>query len=197
MADAIAFTWSIGEQRLVQQTLLTTERGLSDFRPVWDKFVPNVRRRHSVTFRQQASPFTGAPWPRLSKEYAASKGRSGKITKKRGGGVAQQFRPLLVLSGKLKTAATGKGAFGQIVVMQMRYMEFGVDLGEVYPAVHQKTERIRKDGTPIKRVWLGLKVPDDLIALQAQIVRRITLDQKAAGGGRLKIIRETIGRGSA
>lgn len=185
MADKIAFVWSIGEQRLVRQVLLTTERGLSDYRPVWDKFIPNVRRRHSVTFRQQASPFSGAPWPALEPKYAAWKQK------------VFGAKPILVRTGALKRAASSKGAFGQIVVMQPRYMEFGVDLGEVYPAVHQKTERIRKDGTPIKRVWLGLKAPDDLIALQAQIVRRITLDQKAAGGGRLKIIRETIGRGSA
>jgi len=185
MADQIAFTWSIGEQRLVRQVLITTERGLSDFRPVWDKFIPNIRRRHSVTFRQMASPFSGAPWPALEPKYAEWK-------RKHFGD-----KPILVRTGTLKAAATRKGAFGQVIVMQPRFMEFGVELGEIYPGVHQTTSRFRKDGTPMQRVWLGLKVPDDLIALQSQIVRRITLDQKAAGGGRLKIIRETIGRGSA
>lgn len=142
------FIWPISERTAIRQVLRVHSLGLTDLREVWDRFIPNIRRRHSVTFRQMASPF-GEIWAPLTPRYAAWK--------------LKHFgdKRILERTGALRRAASEKGAPGQFIEMQPLRFVFGVNLGSIYPAVHQAGKK--------RRTWLGLKVPDDLIALQAQI----------------------------
>jgi hypothetical protein len=160
------FDWPVGEQRAVRQVLQVYSMGLKDLREVWDKFIPNIRRRERLTFMSGQSPF-GETWPALSPEYAAQKGRSGGTRKIRGGGVASVFRPILVRTGALRKAASVKGAPGQFIKIDPLAFTFAVsrlsgafDVGRIHQTGGSKMPR---------RTWLGLKLPDDLIALQTQI----------------------------
>lgn len=171
----LTFAWPLGEQKKVYQMVVLNLHGIRDLREVWDKFIPYIRRRHSVTFRQTTSPF-GEPWPALSPEYAKQKRmRFGE-------------RPILVAIGRLKRAASQKGAPGQFFEMRPRDMTFGVTLGTIYPLYHQTTAATRKDGTKIRRSWLGLKMPEDALALKGYVVRYLRALAKKSSA---------IGRGSA
>lgn len=151
------FEWPVGERTAIRQTLVEHNLVLRDLRPIWKRFIPYIRRRHKRTFESQTSPF-GQAWPPLSEPYA---------TRKR---ALYGSKPILVATGTLMKAASRKGAAGQIFTMEPQAMTFGVALGKVYPAVHQRTERARKDGTPIKRIWLGLNTEQDInIGLRAEI----------------------------
>jgi len=185
MATAkFTFTWPAGEQKVIRDTISVVDRGLKDLRPVWNAFIPNLRRRHGTTFRRMADPFTGQAWPALDPKYAKRKRK------------LWGDKPILVASGTLKRAASQKGAFGQVIVMQPRFMEYGVDLGHIYPRVHQTTERRRKrDKVAWKRRWSGMEQPTDGIALQKQYGRVIALGQKAATSGRVVV--NNVGRGTA
>lgn len=169
-----SFIWPVGERTAMSQMIRIHGFGISDLRPVWDKYIPYIRTRHRTTFQQQTSPF-GQAWPPLSEPYA---------TRKR---AMYGTKPILVATGALKRAASVKGAAGQIFTMDAQSMTFGVALGKVYPGVHQRTERIRKDGTPIKRSWLGLHAPADLDKLRFYIaahLRRLRGQATAIGRGR-------------
>jgi hypothetical protein len=155
------FVWPIGEQRAIRQVLSIYSFGLKDLREIWDKFIPNIRRRESVTFRQAASPF-GETW-------APRKNPGGKIRKRRGGGIAQAWRPMLVRTGTLKKAATQKGAPGQFIEMQPTWFTFGVDRRSASGFDIGRIHQVGGSKMP-RRTWLGLKVPDDLIALRAQTI---------------------------
>lgn len=169
----ISFNWPIGERQVIRQTLYVETQGLKDMRPVWDKFIPYIRRRNSVTFRQQSSPF-GEPWPALDPAYAKRK-------RKKWGN-----KPILVASGELKRAASVKGASGQFLEMEPSYMTFTV----IRLAGWFNVGRLHQQGGKFhpRRTWLGLKLPDDLIALKAYVDRYLRL---------LKGKSSAIGRGSA
>jgi len=150
----LVFDWPIGERRAVRQVLQVYDFGLKDLTPVWDKFIPNIRRRHSVTFRQMASPF-GETWAPLSSAYAAWKA------------VHFPGKRILERTGALRRAASTKGAPGQFIKIDPLAFTFAVsrlsgafDVGRIHQLGGSKMPR---------RTWLGLKLPDDLIALQAQI----------------------------
>jgi len=175
------FDWPLGERRAVRQVLAVHSLGLKDLTPVWDKFIPNIRRRERLTFLSGQSPF-GETWPALSPQYAAQKGRSGGMRK---GGIASVFRSILVSTGALRKAASVKGAPGQFIQIQPLGFTFAVsrlsgafDVGRIHQMGGSKMPR---------RTWLGLKLPDDLIALQAQIegyLRRLKGKAVAVGRGR-------------
>ena len=151
------FEWPTGQRTAIRQTLVEHSLVLDDLRPVWQRFVAYIRRRHKRTFESQTSPF-GQAWPPLSEPYA---------TRKR---AMFGAKPILQATGALMRAASRKGAPGQIIIMEPRAMTYGVALGKVYPAVHQRSERTRKDGTPIKRTWLGLNTEQDIrVGLRAEI----------------------------
>lgn len=188
MAQMLQLVWPTGERKAVVQWFKTQEVLLEDWRPVFKRWIPNVRRRHRLTFERQVDPFTGAQWTPLTPAYARRKGKSG-VTRKVKGAIASVFRGILVLSGALKAAASSKGAPGQVVIMKPRQLVFGVNIGEIYPRVHQASDRLRKDGKPIRRSWLGLKVPEDFVSL-ALHMRRVwkgelaKVSKSAAGVGR-------------
>lgn len=178
------FDWPVGEQRAVRQVLSVYSLGLKDLREVWDKFIPNIRRRHRLTFLSGVSPF-GEAWPALSPKYAVAKGRSGGTRKIRGGGIASVFRPILVSTGALRKAASVKGAPGQFIQLDPLAFTFGVsrmsgtfDVGRIHQTGGSKMPR---------RTWMGLKKQEDLIALQTQIegyLRRLKGQIVAVGRGR-------------
>lgn len=176
MAEAFTFTWPDTEQTAIRQSLVMTSGALADMRPVWDNFIPYLRRRHHTTFQRQANPFTGAGWPQLSPAYAEWK--------------EAHFPglPILVLTGRMKRAATRKGAPGQVIDMQPRSMVFGVDIGRVYPIVHQ-TGGIHHP----QRSWLGMSLPQDFVALKGYIKKHLAAAQGKAATG----MAGRIGRGSA
>jgi len=148
------FDWPVGEQRAVRQVLQVYSLGLKDLREIWDKFIPNIRRRHRLTFLTETSPF-GEWWAPLSGPYQTWKER--------------HFRGKRILqrTGALRKAASVKGAPGQFIVMDPLAFTFTVsrmsgtfDVGRI----HQTGGSVMP-----RRTWMGLKTPDDLIALQAQI----------------------------
>jgi phage gpG-like protein len=166
------FIWPIGERRAIHQVITVHSLGLKDLREVWDRFIPNIRRRHSVTFRQMTSPF-GEGWAPLSTAYAKWK--------------AKHFpgKRILERTGELRRAASTKGAPGQFIEMRPMGFTFTVMRFNGFFNVG----RIHQQGGKHmpRRTWLGL-MPDDAIALQAQI---------KAYFNRLKGKAVAIGRGRA
>jgi hypothetical protein len=104
----------------------------------------------------------------------------------RKGGIASVFRSILVSTSALRKAASVKGASGQFIQMQplgftftvSRLSATGFDIGRIHQTGGSKMPR---------RTWLGLRLPDDLIALQVQIegyLRRLKGKACAVGRGR-------------
>lgn len=98
-------------------------------------------------------------------------------------GSAKAGGAILVLSGAMKAAATRPNAPGQVALAEPRQLTFGVRLGVIYPLAHQTTERLRKDGKPRKRRWLGLPMPEAGVQLIG-VVRGVFI---AKAGGKVAI----------
>ena len=173
MAD-FEFTWPLQERRKIRQTIRVLTDGIKDMRPVWKIVIPNLRAFHSKTFRRQADPFTRKQWTPLSEAYAERK------AKLYGG------KRILEASGAMRRAASKKGARGQVIVMTKKGMIFGVDLGKVYPLVHQLTSRVRKDGAAIRRAWFGVPLKDLVFMIDFAIQEVFYHKFKRVGGARVR-----------
>lgn len=169
----MTFSWPAPEQRRVEQTIEVSRAMVTDWRPVFNIVIPNMRQRLSVAFRRQSDPVTDEAWTPLSPKY--------KIWKQKN----FPGKRILECTGALRRAATKKGAVGQVVIVETKSMTFGVELG-IYPLVHQTTMLTRKDGASRRRMWLGFKLKD--LALMFEFAIREVHHKlfRRVGGARVK-----------
>jgi len=167
----IQFDWPMAERQKVRQAItLLGIQGISDLRPVWKRFSGTLRQRHRQTFDARMDPITGMPWASVLPEYDMTKpsGTRGKT---------------LEFSKRMRKALTvPKSPWSHFVSLAKR-MEFGIIATKIYPLVHQTTMRTRKDGAPLNRRFVGMKLPDDLITLQ-KFIKTHLIGLWAKGGGK-------------
>uniref|UniRef100_A0A6M3JCH7 Putative tail protein n=1 Tax=viral metagenome TaxID=1070528 RepID=A0A6M3JCH7_9ZZZZ len=172
----IQFEWPAGERQKIVETLEFQAEGLEDFSrgfngglSIWERFESRLRSRHAATFNAMTDPTSGTPWTPLTPAYAKRKppGTRSKI---------------LYLTGELRRALTTPQGSGHITRRYPKALEWGVADLSSKPMVHQTTERVRKDGAPLKRRFLGLKLPDDFIDLRKIIQTELIARWTAKGG---------------
>lgn len=166
--------WDTGERERVKTFIRVPNEVMANLKPVWKIIIPNMRQRESVTFRRQQNPITRKRWPDLEPTY---KERKEKM---------YPGKRILEATGLLRRAASRKGAPGQVVVMKRNGMVFGVELGVIYPLVHQTTGRSRKDGTPIKRVWFGFTAKELALMVKFAIDEVFKKKFKRVKGARVR-----------
>jgi len=169
----VEFIWPYAEQQRVRQAItIVGIRGISDLRPVWQRFSGTLRQRHRQTFDARVDPITGTPWAPVLPTYDASKpaGKRGKT---------------LEFTGRMRKALTvGKAPWSHFL-SQPKRMEYGINAPQIYPLVHQTTARTRRDGAPLNRRFVGMKLPDDLITLQ-KFIKTHLIGLWAKAGGKTK-----------
>lgn len=167
---SVTLEWPVAEQQVVRQTLTLGKAACDDLRPVFERYRGVLRTRHRQTMDAMRDPLTGLPWTPLLPKYAASKppGTQNRI---------------LYRSGRLRKALTVFQAPWSIYQATPKSMVWGVDSPSIYPLVHQTTLRSRKDGQPLRRGYMGLKLPDDLNTL-ARYIRTHIIGQIAKGGAK-------------
>lgn len=172
----IRFEWPAGAHKKIRETLEFQADGLDDLsrglnggRSVWERFESRLRSRHAKTFDAMTDPTTGIHWTPLTPQYAKTKpaGTRSKI---------------LYLSGELRRALTTPKGSGHITRRFPKALEWGVAAIASKPMVHQTTERTRTDGAPLKRRFLGLKLPDDFLELRKIIQTELVARWVAKGG---------------
>lgn len=173
---SISFAWPAGKSTTIVETIKFQAEGLEDMSKgvnggisVWERFESRLRSRHTRTFDDMVDPTSFAPWTPLTPAYAKRKpaGTQNKI---------------LYYSGLLRKALTTPKGSGHITRRRARSLEWGVANISSKPLVHQTTERTRKDGMPLKRRFLGMKLPDDLLELRKIVQTELVARWVAKGG---------------
>lgn len=165
----VAFDWPVAERRVVRHTIQFTARGLDDLRPVFNRFRGVLRSRHADTFRRMVDPITNEAWTPLTPEYAARKagiqrGRRAVLRSARAAGLSVPGltrQQILVDLGRMKKALTVYGAEWAFYQVTKRAMLWGIDPTEIYPIFHQTTAKFRKDGKPLRRGYVGMRIDED------------------------------------
>ena len=174
MAREVTFEWPYSQRQKVRQVIRIHDDRIKDFRKIWDIVIPNLRQKHSVTFRQMRDPISNKPWNPLSKKYAEWKMKN------------YPGKRILELTGTMRRAASKKGARGQVAISKKRAMVFGVDLARIYPLYHQLTNRSRKDGVKIRRPWFGITHQDFALSVEFAIKEVFRKEFKRVRGARVR-----------
>jgi len=170
----IEFDWPMAERQKVRQAItLLGIQGISDLRPVWQRFGGTLRQRHRKTFDAQTDPISGVTWHPYTPAYY-----EWKLEHKRA-----KADKMLQLSGTMRKALTVPKSPWSHFISEPKLMEFGIVAPVIYPLVHQASSRTRKDGYPIRRGFIGMKLPDDLIILQ-KFIKTHLIGLWAKGGGK-------------
>ena len=185
MADNIQITLDLLGERQTSRRIQTLRADLSDPRPAYRDIADMIRKVQLPQFGTQGARGPRGRWVDLSEAYATWKE------------MHYPGRPILVLTGKMKAAATSKQSPGAIEEIDRGGVTVGIDGDEVpYAMTHQHGDLGRN--IPQRQVY---DMTDGDQQEIVDIVRRHLLDSArragltvdAVGESELSHIREIMG----
>jgi phage gpG-like protein len=116
----------------VQKRLSRLLKGIKDLRPIWKKFIPEYQNLIKINFESRGKIMNRGAWPKYWANSTASDKeiRAAKYRKKKGS------KPMLVLTGRLKSAATGGPGWNE--KLDKKYLKMWINDSTIpYARVHQ------------------------------------------------------------
>ncbi len=173
MSELMTIRWKVDWKQMAELERIyeVTGAAAKNKKVLFERILPILRAEIQTHFARESGP--GGRWRGLSPEYSTWKEAT------------FPGRPILQLQRHLFLAATQTGARGNITDITNRYMEFGVDLGQIpYARVHDLGGRAGRASMMPKReyLYLSTKAQDEAARTAARYVWDEGLAGRPGGG---------------